>query len=151
VDVAGQRAEAAGALLEEQAQARVVRAAVGAPDPLQAITDELRVRPGYDARWSAVQNATHAMQFKESVRSVTGTDVKFLTPDIAVAHVRWGRGRQGRRAAQFGRIAPIALAKKSGTFRRIRMTSGTKRVSAKPADSIASFHWSGVRNPPLGR
>jgi hypothetical protein len=30
------------------------------------------------------------MQFKESVRSVTGTAIKFLTPDIAVAHVRWG-------------------------------------------------------------
>jgi hypothetical protein len=30
------------------------------------------------------------MQFKESVRSVTGTAIKFLTPDIAVAYVRWG-------------------------------------------------------------
>jgi hypothetical protein len=48
VDVAGQRAEAAKALLEEKAQARVVRTAVGAPDPLQAITDELRMHPGYD-------------------------------------------------------------------------------------------------------
>ena len=49
VDVAGQRAEAAKTLLEETARARVVRAAVGAPDPLQAITDELLARPGYDA------------------------------------------------------------------------------------------------------
>jgi hypothetical protein len=48
VDVAGQRAEAAKALLEEKAHARVVRTAVGAPDPLQAITDELRAQPGYD-------------------------------------------------------------------------------------------------------
>jgi hypothetical protein len=48
VDVARQRAEAAGTLLEEKAQARVVRIAVGAPEPLQAITDELRAQPGYD-------------------------------------------------------------------------------------------------------
>jgi hypothetical protein len=48
VDVAGQRAEAAKTLLEETAQARVVRTAVGAPDPLQAITDELRTHPGYE-------------------------------------------------------------------------------------------------------
>lgn len=48
VDVAGQRAEGARALLEEKAHARVVRTAVGAPDPLQAITDELRMQPGYD-------------------------------------------------------------------------------------------------------
>jgi hypothetical protein len=48
VDAAGQRAEAAKALLEETAGARVVRTAVGAPDPLQAITDELVAQPGYD-------------------------------------------------------------------------------------------------------
>src|SRR4030095_13760778 len=45
-DVARQRAEAAKALLEETARARVVRTAVGAPDPLQAITDELLALPG---------------------------------------------------------------------------------------------------------
>src|SRR5215510_9096322 len=49
VDVARQRAEAAQTVLEETAGARVVRTAVGAPDPLQAITDELRAHPGYDA------------------------------------------------------------------------------------------------------
>jgi len=49
VDVAGQRAEAARTLLEETARARVVRTAVGAADPMQAITDELLARPGYDA------------------------------------------------------------------------------------------------------
>jgi hypothetical protein len=48
VDVARQRAEAARTLLEEKAQARVVRTAVGAAEPLQAITDELRAQPGYD-------------------------------------------------------------------------------------------------------
>jgi uncharacterized protein (TIGR02246 family) len=37
-----------------------------------------------------LQTRTHAMQFKESVRTVTGTDIKFLTPEIAVAHVKWG-------------------------------------------------------------
>jgi hypothetical protein len=48
VDVARQRAEAARTLLEEKAQARVVRTAVGAQEPLQAIADELRAQPGYD-------------------------------------------------------------------------------------------------------
>ena len=48
VDAAGQRAEAAKVLLEDTAGARVVRTAVGAPDPLQAITDELVAQPGYD-------------------------------------------------------------------------------------------------------
>jgi hypothetical protein len=47
-DVAGQRAEASKMLLEETAGARVFRTAVGAPDPLRAITDELRTQPGYD-------------------------------------------------------------------------------------------------------
>jgi uncharacterized protein (TIGR02246 family) len=42
------------------------------------------------SEFQALQTRTHAMQFKESVRTVTGTDIKFLTPDIAVAHVRWG-------------------------------------------------------------
>jgi hypothetical protein len=49
VDVAGQRAAASKTLLEETAGARVFRTAVGAPEPLQAITDELRMHPGYDA------------------------------------------------------------------------------------------------------
>jgi len=40
--------------------------------------------------FEALQSRTHAMQFKESVRTVSGTAIKFLTPDIAVAHVRWG-------------------------------------------------------------
>jgi hypothetical protein len=43
------RAEAAKALLEETARARVVRTTVGVPEPLQAITDELLANPGYDA------------------------------------------------------------------------------------------------------
>ena len=49
VDVAGQRAEAAKTLLEETARARVFCTAVGVAEPLQAITDELLARPGYDA------------------------------------------------------------------------------------------------------
>ena len=48
VDVARQRAEASKTLLEETAGARVFRTAVGAPEPLQAISDELLVHPGYD-------------------------------------------------------------------------------------------------------
>ena len=48
IDLARQRADAARTMLEEHARARVVRTAVGAPDPLQAITDELLAHPGYD-------------------------------------------------------------------------------------------------------
>ena len=48
VDVAKQRAETAKTLFEETAGARVVRTAVGASDPLQAITDELGMHPAYD-------------------------------------------------------------------------------------------------------
>jgi len=44
------------------------------------------------AEFEALQSRTHAMQFKDSVRTVTDTTIKFLTPDIAVAHVRWGMG-----------------------------------------------------------
>lgn len=49
VDEAGQRAEAAKAVLEEKVAARVFRTAVGAADPVQAIAAELRAYPGYDA------------------------------------------------------------------------------------------------------
>ena len=48
VDAARQRAEATKTLLEETAGARVVRTAVGAPQPLRAIGDELLGHPGYD-------------------------------------------------------------------------------------------------------
>jgi hypothetical protein len=48
VDVAGQRAEAAKAVLKEKVGARVFRTAVGAADPVQAIADELRAYSGYD-------------------------------------------------------------------------------------------------------
>jgi uncharacterized protein (TIGR02246 family) len=37
-----------------------------------------------------LQTRTHATQFKDSVRTVTGTEINFLTPDIAVAHIKWG-------------------------------------------------------------
>ena len=46
---ATERAEAAKALLEETTQAKVFRTAVGVPEPLQAIADELVAHPGYDA------------------------------------------------------------------------------------------------------
>ncbi len=48
VDVARHRAEAAKAALEDTARARVFRTAVGPPEPLQAIADELLTHPGYD-------------------------------------------------------------------------------------------------------
>src|SRR6266542_1054798 len=37
-----------------------------------------------------LQTRTHATQFKDSIRTVTATDIKFLGADIAVAHVKWG-------------------------------------------------------------
>lgn len=48
VDEARHRAEAAKTMLEETARARVFRTAVGAPEPLRAIADELLEHPGYD-------------------------------------------------------------------------------------------------------
>jgi hypothetical protein len=48
VDAVRHRAEAAKTLLEEQAGARVLRTAVGASEPLQAIAHELLTHPGYD-------------------------------------------------------------------------------------------------------
>src|SRR5262249_28152351 len=48
VDVAGQRAEAAKAVLEEKVGAQVFRTAVGGADPLPAIAEELRACSGYD-------------------------------------------------------------------------------------------------------
>ena len=42
------------------------------------------------AEFEKLQTRTHAMQFKDSVRIVTRTDVKFIAPEIAVAHVGWG-------------------------------------------------------------
>jgi uncharacterized protein (TIGR02246 family) len=41
-------------------------------------------------QFEQLQARTHVMQFKESVRTVLDTEIKFLTPDIAVAHVSWG-------------------------------------------------------------
>jgi uncharacterized protein (TIGR02246 family) len=42
------------------------------------------------AEFQQLQTRTHAMQFKESVRTVTATQIKFITPEIAIAHVSWG-------------------------------------------------------------
>jgi uncharacterized protein (TIGR02246 family) len=42
------------------------------------------------AEFAQLQTRTHGGQFKESVRTVTGSEIKFVTPDIAVAHVSWG-------------------------------------------------------------
>lgn len=48
VDVAQLRAETASEVLQETTGVNVVRAAVGADDPLKAIGDELAAHPGYD-------------------------------------------------------------------------------------------------------
>ena len=39
---------------------------------------------------------THAMMFKESVLTTKNTEVKFIKPDVAVAHIEWGmKGDKG--------------------------------------------------------
>jgi hypothetical protein len=45
------------------------------------------------AKFQALQTRTHAMQFKQSVRTVTGTDIKFITPDIANCPCELGYAR----------------------------------------------------------
>jgi uncharacterized protein (TIGR02246 family) len=42
------------------------------------------------AEFQQLQTRIHAMMFKESVRTVTATQIKFITPEIAIAHVSWG-------------------------------------------------------------
>jgi uncharacterized protein (TIGR02246 family) len=42
------------------------------------------------AEFERLQTRTHATQFKESVRTVSDTEIKFITPEIAIAHVKWG-------------------------------------------------------------
>jgi uncharacterized protein (TIGR02246 family) len=42
------------------------------------------------AEFQQLQTRTHAMMFKESVRTVTATQIRFITPEIAIAHVSWG-------------------------------------------------------------
>lgn len=42
------------------------------------------------AEFEKLQTRTHAMQFKDSVRTVTRTDIKFIAAEIAVVHVSWG-------------------------------------------------------------
>jgi uncharacterized protein (TIGR02246 family) len=42
------------------------------------------------AEFQQLQTRTHAMMFKDSVRTVTATQIKFITPEIAIAHVSWG-------------------------------------------------------------
>jgi uncharacterized protein (TIGR02246 family) len=41
------------------------------------------------AEFRALQARTHAAMFKESVRTVHAVEVRFITPEIAVAHVSW--------------------------------------------------------------
>jgi hypothetical protein len=75
VDVATQRAESARLLLEETLNAKVVHTAVGSPDPLRAIGDELRAHPGYDtlvictlppgvSRWLHLDLVHHARKYR---------------------------------------------------------------------------------------
>ena len=53
--------------------------------------DDEQATRDIQARWDDAWNTrTHAMQFKDSVRTVTATEIQFRTPEIAVAHVSWG-------------------------------------------------------------
>src|SRR5689334_10428582 len=100
--------------------------------------------------------STCPLNWASATRTLIGS-VLLWDRQARLLYRRRGALRKGHaRAAdacrgQVGRVAPIALTKKSGTRRWMRTTSGTKRVSTKPAASIAPFHWAGVRNPPLGR
>jgi uncharacterized protein (TIGR02246 family) len=55
-----------------------------------------------------LQTRTHATQFKDSVRTVSGTEIKFLTPDIAVAHIKWGMREATR--MQTARLDRLGMA-----------------------------------------
>jgi uncharacterized protein (TIGR02246 family) len=67
-----------------------------------------------------LQTRTHAMQFKESVRAVTATDIKFLDADIAVAHVRWGmrgdKNADGTPRPPRNGVMMQVLVKRGGTW-----------------------------------
>jgi uncharacterized protein (TIGR02246 family) len=67
-----------------------------------------------------LQTRTHATQFKDSARTVTGTDIKFLTSDIAVAHVRWGmkgdKDTDGTPRLPRSGVMMQVLVKRSGTW-----------------------------------
>ena len=67
-----------------------------------------------------LQTQTHATQFKDSVRSVTGTDIKFLSADIAVAHVRWGmkgdKDADGTPRSPRSGVMMQVLAKRGGAW-----------------------------------
>jgi hypothetical protein len=99
--------------------------------------------PGHRIRLDVSSSNFPRFDVNPNTGEAIGRERRRVVADNTVFHER------GR--AQVGRVAPIALTKKSGTCRWIRVTSGTKRVSTNPATSIAAFHWSGVRNPPLGR
>lgn len=67
-----------------------------------------------------LQTRTHATQFKDSVRTATGTDIKFVTADIAVAHVRWGmsgdKDADGTRRPPRNGVMMQVLVKRNGAW-----------------------------------
>jgi uncharacterized protein (TIGR02246 family) len=67
-----------------------------------------------------LQTRTHATQFKDSVRTVTATDIKFLNADIAVAHVRWGmrgdKNADGTPRPPRNGVMMQVLVKRGGTW-----------------------------------
>ena len=55
------------------------------------------------AEFQQLQTRTHAMMFKDSVRTVTATQIKFITPEIAIGRHRaaapqWGNDAGARQA-----------------------------------------------------
>ena len=64
-------------------------------------------------------NLLHETRFKESVHSVSRTEVRFLSPDLAVAHVRWGLR---------GDLDPDGTPRKprTGIFTQVLQKSGGK-------------------------
>jgi uncharacterized protein (TIGR02246 family) len=72
------------------------------------------------ADFRALQARTHAMMFKESVRTVHAVEIRFITPEIAVAHVSWGmrgdKNQDGSARQPRNGVMMQVLAKRDGNW-----------------------------------
>jgi uncharacterized protein (TIGR02246 family) len=89
------------------------------------------------AEFEQLQARTHTMQFKESVRTVTGTEIKFLTPDVAIAHVKWGmrgdKNADGSPRPPRNGVMMQVLMKREGKWQVVAAQNTDVRVPAAPA------------------
>jgi uncharacterized protein (TIGR02246 family) len=86
-----------------------------------------------------LQTKTHAMQFKDSVRTVTATEIQFLTSEIAVAHVSWGmvgdKDRDGTPRKPRKGVMIQVLMKRSGQWTVI--AAQNTNVNPTPGISVS--------------